>query len=186
MAEEGIGVDVAGGGELALALRGGVDASRCILHGNAKTDAEIAAAHEAGVGLIVVDNLDDLDRRERIATREQGVLVRITPGVEGATHAAISTGGLDAKFGLPIDQAAVILGRVQERTTVTPYNRAMTCRENASAKRHFSSLPVANINSCKPWRSSSCICPMSSSAVPTRHVARISSASGETRANPRS
>jgi len=111
MAEEGIGVDVAGGGELALALRGGVDASLCILHGNAKTDAEIAAAHEAGVGLIVVDNLDDLDRLERIARREQGVLVRITPGVEGETHAAISTGGLDAKFGLPIDQAAAALRR---------------------------------------------------------------------------
>src|SRR5689334_9088571 len=111
MAEEGIGVDVAGGGELALALRGGVDASRCILHGNAKTDAEIAAAHEAGVGLIVVDNLDDLDRLERIATRQQGVLVRITPGVEGETHAAISTGGLDAKFGLPIDQAAAAVRR---------------------------------------------------------------------------
>src|SRR4029079_1191638 len=89
MAEEGIGVDVAGGGELALALRGGVDPALCILHGNAKTDPEIAAAHEAGVGLIVVDNLDDLDRLERIATREQGVLVRITAGVEGAAPPAI-------------------------------------------------------------------------------------------------
>jgi diaminopimelate decarboxylase len=111
MAEEGIGVDVAGGGELALALRGGVDPGLCILHGNAKTDAEIAAAHEAGVGLIVVDNPDDLDRLERLVTGEQGVLVRITPGVEGETHAAISTGGLDAKFGLPIDQAAAALRR---------------------------------------------------------------------------
>jgi diaminopimelate decarboxylase len=111
MAEEGIGVDVAGGGELHLALRGGVDPARCVLHGNAKSDAEIAAAHEAGVGLIVVDNTDDLDRLERIVTRDQGVLVRITPGVEGATHASISTGGLDAKFGLPIDQAAAALRR---------------------------------------------------------------------------
>src|SRR5689334_11729017 len=111
MAEEGIGVDVAGGGELALALRGGVDPARCILHGNAKTGAELAAAHAAGIGLIVVDNLDDLDRLERLVTREQGVLVRITPGVEGETHAAISTGGLDAKFGLPIDQAAAALRR---------------------------------------------------------------------------
>ena len=111
MAEEGVGVDVAGGGELALALRGGVDTARCVLHGNAKSDAEIASAHEAGVGLIIVDNLDDLDRLERIVTREQGVLVRITPGVEGETHAAISTGGLDAKFGLPVDQAAAAIQR---------------------------------------------------------------------------
>src|SRR4051812_10571498 len=111
MAEEGIGVDVAGGGELQLALRGGVDPARCILHGNAKSDAEIAAAHEAGIGLIVVDNTDDLDRLQRIVTREQGVLVRITPGVEGETHASISTGGVDAKFGLPIDQAAAALRR---------------------------------------------------------------------------
>ena len=111
MAEEGIGVDVAGGGELAQALAGGVDPARIILHGNAKTDAEIGAAHAAGVGLVVVDNLDDLDRLERLVTREQGVLVRITPGVEGETHASISTGGLDAKFGLPIDQAAAALRR---------------------------------------------------------------------------
>jgi diaminopimelate decarboxylase len=111
MAEEGVGVDVAGGGELAQALAGGVDPARIVVHGNAKTDAEIDAAHAAGVGLIVVDNLDDLDRLERVVTREQGVLVRITPGVEGQTHAAISTGGTDAKFGLPIDQAAAALRR---------------------------------------------------------------------------
>jgi diaminopimelate decarboxylase len=111
MAEEGVGIDVAGGGELAQALAGGVDPAGIVLHGNAKTDAEIGAAHTAGVGLVVVDNLDDLDRLERIVTREQGVLVRITPGVEGATHASISTGGMDAKFGLPIDQAAAALRR---------------------------------------------------------------------------
>jgi diaminopimelate decarboxylase len=113
MAEEGVGVDVAGGGELALALAGAVDPATIILHGNAKSDAEIAAAHAAGVGLVVIDNLDDLDRLERIVTGEQGVLVRITPGVEGTTHASISTGGLDAKFGLPIDQAAAALRRAQ-------------------------------------------------------------------------
>jgi len=111
MAEEGVGVDVAGGGELAQAIAGGVDPARMILHGNAKSDAEIGAAHAAGVGLVVIDNLDDLDRLERLVVHEQGVLVRITPGVEGDTHASISTGGLDAKFGLPIDQAAVALRR---------------------------------------------------------------------------
>lgn len=111
MGEEGIGVDVAGGGELALALAGGVDPSRILLHGNAKSDAEIAAAVATGVGLVVVDNLDDLDRLERLATREIGVLVRIIPGVEGETHASISTGGDEAKFGLPIDQAAAALRR---------------------------------------------------------------------------
>jgi diaminopimelate decarboxylase len=111
MAEEGVGIDVAGGGELAQALAAGVDPARILLHGNAKTDAEIGAAHAAGVGLVVIDNLDDLDRLERLAVHEQGVLVRITPGVEGDTHASISTGGLDAKFGLPVDQAGAALRR---------------------------------------------------------------------------
>ena len=83
MAEEGVGIDVAGGGELAQALAAGVDPARILLHGNAKTDAEIGAAHAAGVGLVVIDNLDDLDRLERLVMHEQGVLVRITPGRRG-------------------------------------------------------------------------------------------------------
>ncbi|GAA2839825.1 diaminopimelate decarboxylase [Kitasatospora paracochleata] len=108
MAEEGLGADVAGGGELALALAAGTDPAALVVHGNARTTAELRAAVEAGAGLIVVDGFDDIDRLERIladdrcvpASGEQGVLVRVTPDIRPATHAAVSTGQADSKFGL--------------------------------------------------------------------------------------
>ena len=64
MVEEGLGLDVAGGGEIVTALRAGVDPARVVLHGNAKSDEEIAMAVEHGIGLVVVDGADDLDRLE--------------------------------------------------------------------------------------------------------------------------
>jgi len=79
--EEGLGVDVAGGGELVMALAAGVNPSKILMHGNAKTDDEIQMAVNAGVGTIVIDNFDDIDRLERIVKGEQAVLVRIIPGV---------------------------------------------------------------------------------------------------------
>jgi len=100
MAQEGLGVDVAGGGELALALKGGVDPALMVQHGNAKTEAELSMAVSAGVGTIVIDNFDDIDRLERIVSDEQGVLIRVVPGVRGDTHDAISTGQEGSKFGL--------------------------------------------------------------------------------------
>src|SRR5579859_6911788 len=81
MAAEGIGVDVAGGGELAIALAAGVPAGDIVLHGNAKTYAELRTAIDAGVGTVVVDNHDDIDRLEEIVTGRQHVLVRVLPGV---------------------------------------------------------------------------------------------------------
>src|SRR5581483_6656810 len=102
LAEEGLSCDVASGGELALALRGGFDPARIYLHGNAKSSAELRDALEAGVGHVVLDSDDDLDRLERIAAelgRTQEVLLRITPDVTGDTHHAISTGQADSKFG---------------------------------------------------------------------------------------
>ncbi len=100
MGEEGLGADVAGGGELEMALAGAMDPANLVLHGNAKTDAELTRALAVGVGLIVVDNLDELDRLERLARGPQAVLLRVTPGVEAATHEAIATGHVDSKFGL--------------------------------------------------------------------------------------
>jgi diaminopimelate decarboxylase len=100
MAEEGIGVDVAGGGELVMALAGGVDPKNIVLHGNAKTDAEITMALGAGVGTVVIDNFDDLERLERLATADQDVLVRIIPDVVASTHDALATGTEHSKFGL--------------------------------------------------------------------------------------
>ncbi len=113
MGEEGLGVDVAGGGELVMALSGGVEPARLVLHGNAKTDTELAMALEAGVGTIVIDNLDDVARLERLATREQGVLIRVIPDVATVTHDAIATGHQNSKFGLSIPEARTLIDRLR-------------------------------------------------------------------------
>src|SRR3954469_4294634 len=69
--EEGLGCDVASGGELHLALRAGFDPARIVLHGNAKSEAELRMAVEAGVGHVVLDNLDELDRLERLGASQK-------------------------------------------------------------------------------------------------------------------
>src|SRR5579884_1095989 len=118
LAEEGLGCDVASGGELFLALRAGFAPSRIYLHGNAKSEAELRQALEAGVGHIVLDSFDDLERLQRLVSdgshRPQPVLLRVTPGVAGATHAAISTGQEDSKFGCSLDEAAAAIARLRE------------------------------------------------------------------------
>jgi diaminopimelate decarboxylase len=115
LAEEGLSCDVASGGELALALRGGFDAGRIYLHGNAKSVAELREALDAGVGHIVLDGFDDLERLELIAGERgvrQRVLIRVTPGVAGDTHAKISTGQADSKFGFGLDDARRAIERL--------------------------------------------------------------------------
>ncbi|WP_247706424.1 diaminopimelate decarboxylase [Streptomyces liliiviolaceus] len=117
MAQAGVGVDVAGLGELAAALRGGVEGRNLVLHGNAKTGAEIERAVAAGVGLVVVDNFDDIDRLERalehsVATR-QDVLVRVLPEVRADTYEAVATGQKGSKFGLPLDQVPRAIERIR-------------------------------------------------------------------------
>jgi diaminopimelate decarboxylase len=115
LAEEGIACDVASDGELALALRGGFDAERIYLHGNAKTEAELLHARDAGVGHIVLDALAEIDRLEAVVGdgAPQRVLIRVTPGVRGDTHDAISTGQADSKFGLGLDDARAAIDRLQ-------------------------------------------------------------------------
>jgi diaminopimelate decarboxylase len=114
-AAAGLSIDVAGAGELVMALAAGASPARMYLHGNAKTTAELAMALEAGVATVVVDNFDDIDRLEQLATpaRPQRVLVRIIPGVAPETHESQSTGGADSKFGLPLDQARQAIARIE-------------------------------------------------------------------------
>src|SRR3954449_10649852 len=102
MVEEGLGLDVAGGGEILTALKAGVDPALVVLHGNAKSDEEIAMAVEHRLGLVVVDNADDVDRLEAIVAKNhrQDVLVRVIPGVTADTHASVLTGHEGSKFGL--------------------------------------------------------------------------------------
>jgi diaminopimelate decarboxylase len=100
--EEGMCIDVSTGGELHVALAAGVPASRLVLHGNNKSDSELTDALKAGVGRIVVDSFDELDRLDRLGPSlgvRPSVLLRVTPGVEAHTHEYVRTGQDDSKFG---------------------------------------------------------------------------------------
>lgn len=115
MVEEGLHLDVAGGGEILTAIKAGADPAKLVLHGNAKSDEELELAVERGVGLVVVDNFDDIDRLERIvgSGRQQACLVRVIPGVEAATHASQATGHAGSKFGLLPDAARDAIARIE-------------------------------------------------------------------------
>ncbi|HRY10077.1 MAG TPA: alanine racemase, partial [Candidatus Nanopelagicales bacterium] len=113
IADTGCGLDVAGLGELLAAERTGIDAARVVLHGNAKSDAEIAKAIEMGVGYIVVDNLDDVARISRLATEPVPVLLRVSPGVDAQTNAAMATGHDTSKFGIPSHQIDEVIARIR-------------------------------------------------------------------------
>jgi diaminopimelate decarboxylase len=119
-AQEGLGCDVASGGELHLALRAGFAPERLYLHGNAKSDAELEMALAAGVGTIVLDHPAEAERLEALVPRgrRQRVLLRVTPGVDADTHAAILTGQAGSKFGMPPAAAQEVAARAWERLEV--------------------------------------------------------------------
>jgi diaminopimelate decarboxylase len=100
-AEEGLSADVASGGELHLALAAGMDPERLYMHGNNKSPTELDYAIESGLGHIVVDSFDEIDR---LHGRAQRVLLRVTPGIEPTTHEFIQTGQVDSKFGFQMDE----------------------------------------------------------------------------------
>jgi diaminopimelate decarboxylase len=114
----GLGADVVGAGELALALMAGADPASIVMHGNAKSDADIEAALAAGIGYIVVDGFDDIDRIERLATRTTQVLLRVSPGIDSTTHAALATGGKKSKFGIPVEQVPAAVARMRASSTI--------------------------------------------------------------------
>jgi diaminopimelate decarboxylase len=109
IAEEGLGLDVCTGGELATALAAGMDPARIGFHGNNKSTAELAAALDAGVGRIVLDSFEEIDRLTVLA-RDRGVrpavMVRVTVGVEAHTHEYIATAHEDQKFGFSLSSDA--------------------------------------------------------------------------------
>ena len=116
MVQHGIGLDVAGGGEILTALKAGVDPALIVLHGNAKTTEEIRMSVDSGVGLVVVDGPDDVDRLEAIVPegRTQNVLVRVIPGVTADTHAHVLTGHEGSKFGLAPAAASALIRRIED------------------------------------------------------------------------
>jgi diaminopimelate decarboxylase len=136
-AEEGLWCDVASGGELHLALNAGFAPARIVVHGNAKSEAELRAALQARVGLIVIDGFDEIDRLRRLLgegrssmrgsaggsgeiqnaqtqdMQTQDVLIRVTPNVRGETHEKISTGQADSKFGFAMADVPTAIERIE-------------------------------------------------------------------------
>ncbi|NKS24680.1 diaminopimelate decarboxylase [Rhodococcus hoagii] len=117
--DEGLSMDVASGGELAVALHAGFPAERITMHGNNKSVAELDAAVAAGVGHIVLDSMVEIERLDEVAARRgvvQDVLIRITVGVEAHTHEFIATAHEDQKFGFSLSggKAIAAVARVFE------------------------------------------------------------------------
>lgn len=154
-AAEGLAIDVAGAGELLLALESGAPPELIHLHGNAKSHEELLLAVEAGIGTIVLDGEADVERLDALLTRPQDVLIRIIPGVDPRVPKAISTGGATSKFGLPIPQAKELIARLESHPfinvvglhlhigsqvlEVEPFERAV------EAVRELGEFPVYNI-----------------------------------------
>ncbi|MET0727484.1 MAG: diaminopimelate decarboxylase [Acidimicrobiales bacterium] len=121
--EEGMHLDVATGGELHVAIAAGVPADRLVLHGNNKSLEELRTARRAGVGRVVVDSFDELERLAHLH-EEDGlvpkVLIRATPGVEAHTHEFVRTGQIDSKFGfgVAVGDAARAVARAQDAPSV--------------------------------------------------------------------
>jgi diaminopimelate decarboxylase len=111
VAREGLRLDVCSGGELAVALAGGMTPDHIAFHGNNKSVAELEQAVDAGVGRFVIDSLQEVDRLSAIARRagrRARVLIRVTPGVSAHTHEHIATAHEDQKFGLSIADGSAL------------------------------------------------------------------------------
>jgi diaminopimelate decarboxylase len=106
IAQEGLSLDVCSAGEIAVARAVEFPAERLILHGNAKTPADLEASFRYGVGRIVVDSLPEVARIAALAPRGQRVLVRVTPGIDAHAHWAVATGTEDQKFGFSLSSGA--------------------------------------------------------------------------------
>ncbi|GAA0241125.1 diaminopimelate decarboxylase [Cryptosporangium japonicum] len=108
IAEEGLALDVCSAGELAVARRVNFPAGRIVLHGNAKTPDDLRTALEYGVGRVVIDSVGEVARLAALADDAAGqrVLLRVVPGVDAGTHAALTTGVEEQKFGLSLTTGA--------------------------------------------------------------------------------
>lgn len=117
MREEDMGIDVVSSGEIYTARLAGFDLSQAYFHGNCKTDEDISYAMDSGVGYFVADNREEVCAIEAAAAqrdRRQKVLLRLTPGIDPHTYAAIATGKVDSKFG-----SAIETGQAEELTVFT-------------------------------------------------------------------
>jgi diaminopimelate decarboxylase len=118
--EEGLGLDVCSAGELAVAMAGGVEKARIIMHGNAKSQDELRAAVRFGIGRIVLDSSFEITRLAGLAEGRQSVLIRVTPDVDIHGHRAVTTGVNGQKFGFALEggDAADAVARVLSHPTL--------------------------------------------------------------------
>ncbi len=145
--EEGLLLDVATGGELFVALNAGVPANRCVFHGNNKSDDELRTAMNLGVRHIVVDSFDEIDRIEKLHSEgvpAPRVQLRITPGLHVETHAYISTGQDDSKFGFNLNNGDA--HRAVQRVS------ASSAMELVGIHCHIGSNVVAVANFRDAWK----------------------------------
>lgn len=115
--EEGLGLDVVSCGEIATAVKAGFPMEHAYFHSNNKTDADIRYAMQYGVGYFVADNVEEVDAVERLAAERgirQRILLRLTPGIDPHTYAAVATGNVDSKFG-----SAIETGQAEQITAYT-------------------------------------------------------------------
>lgn len=121
MIDDGLNIDVASGGELAVALAAGVEPARLGLHGSNKSLAEIDDAVSAGIGAIVIDSLIEIDRVAAAAARHgrvQAVRLRINSGVHAHTHEYLATAREDQKFGIALTDAADAVAAIRAQPTL--------------------------------------------------------------------
>lgn len=131
--QEGLGIDVVSAGELHTALSAGVPAENIVMHGNAKTQAELDMAVRAGVGRIVVDNFADIARLASMASagKPLNLHLRIAPGIKPDTHKYIQTGQVDSKFGFNLIGGADIpvLDQIEAGKNARPTDAALAVQE---------------------------------------------------------
>lgn len=118
---EGLGLDVSSGGEFYTALKAGCDPRKIYFHGNNKSKHELKLALEAGIGRIVVDNLQELENLDEVTNkigRRADILFRVNPGIEAHTHEYIKTGTIDSKFGIPQDQVETAVKEAEKKKLI--------------------------------------------------------------------
>ena len=145
LAEEGLGADVSTLGELAFARTAGIPDERLVLHGNNKSDEELAAASGA---LVVLDGPDELERAR--AAGAERLLVRVTPGVQADTHAAIRTAHEGSKFGLTPDQARALIAR--DPSILGVHLHIGSQLQSAAEARAAVEALAEFVESCGGWR----------------------------------
>ena len=155
MAEEGLSLDVCSGGELPVALRAGFPTERIGFHGNNKSLRELERAVELGVGRIIVDSFDEIERLAvAVAARASGrttarVMVRVTAGVEAHTHEYIATAHEDQKFGFSIASGDALRGRRGSCST-RPSCGCSACTPTSAARS--STPPASRSRPAGCWR----------------------------------